>query len=137
MTEVNPKKQRIAFVYFALILVMLVVVSMLFTFYSHTSLQFLLLTIGFVFSGIGIIFFRPNQQLISFIGWISLLLFLLQLSILLSQQYFNALVVIIVVSFQFLLWYILGYIRKDRILRIVGLIALITMLIYVVFLNFL
>lgn len=116
---------------------MLVVVSMLFTFYSHTSLQFLLLTIGFVFSGIGIIFFRPNQQLISFIGWISLLLFLLQLSILLSQQYFNALVVIIVVSFQFLLWYILGYIRKDRILRIVGLIALITMLIYVVFLNFL
>ncbi|WP_424474873.1 hypothetical protein [Oceanobacillus kimchii] len=137
VAEGKRKKHRIAFVYFSLLLVMLVVVSTLFIFYNHSQLQFLLLAFGLIFSGIGIIFFRPHQQLISFIGWISFLLFLLQLSILLIQLFFNPLIVIIMVSFQFFLWYIIGYILKDRILRMVGLIALLSMLIYVVFLNFL
>lgn len=133
VAEGRRKKQRIAFVYFSLILVMLVVVSTLFIFYNYLQLQFLLLAFGLIFSGMGIIFFRPNQQPISFIGWISFLLFLLQLSILLSQLYFNPLTVIIMASIQFVLWSIIGHMRKDRILRMVGLIALLSMLIYVVF----
>ncbi|MFS0751418.1 hypothetical protein [Oceanobacillus sp. 1P07AA] len=131
------KKLRIAFVYFSLILVMLVVVSTLFIFYNNSVLQFLILIFGFMLSGIGIIIFRPNHQPLSFVGWISFLLFLLQLSILLCQIYFDALIVIAMAGIQFFLWFIIGYLRKDTILRMVGLIALLSMLIYVVFLNFL